>query len=93
MICSICGKPISKSQIKYGDANPPKRDENGRIVAHGFHHDCVYALEDDQNTEEESKALDTSMAASALGSIRTERKATAARENGKRGGRPKKIID
>ena len=37
--------------------------------------------------EREDKAT---LAARALGSIRTEKKAAAARENGKKGGRPKK---
>ena len=34
-----------------------------------------------------------SAAASALGSIKSDRKAAAVRENGKRGGRPKKITE
>lgn len=35
-------------------------------------------------------ALEVSNAASALGSVKSERKAEAARENGKKGGRPRK---
>jgi hypothetical protein len=36
------------------------------------------------------KGIDTSQAAATLGSIKSERKATAARENGRKGGRPRK---
>jgi hypothetical protein len=38
----------------------------------------------------ESNAIDRSNAAAALGSVRSERKTAAVRENGKKGGRPRK---
>lgn len=37
------------------------------------------------------KKIKTNLAAVALGKIKSEKKAQAARENGKKGGRPKKI--
>lgn len=41
MKCSICGTEVTKTQVKYGDANPVRRDANGKIIARAFHHQCV----------------------------------------------------
>ncbi len=80
---------ISKSQIEYGDANPIKRDENGNIIARAFHHDCVDALIEKMELEEQNKKLEAAEAARCLGSIKSEKKAKSSAENGKLGGRPK----
>jgi hypothetical protein len=63
MKCKICGHGISAYQIKYGDANPPQRDENGKITSRGFHHDCVYALEEKEQLEAEHKTIEAQEAA------------------------------
>lgn len=89
MKCKICGHGINAYQIKYGDANPPQRDENGMITSRGFHHDCVYALEEKEQLEAEHKAIEAQEAARYLGSIKSEKKAKSSAENGKLGGRPK----
>jgi len=84
---------ISKSQIDYGDANPAKRDQNGKIITRAFHHQCVDALIEKMELEEENKKLEAQEAARYLGSIKSEKKAKSSAENGKRGGRPRKKID
>ena len=57
MKCSICKKEISPTNIKYGDANPIKRDENGDIIVRAFHRDCVYALIEKRELDEQNKKL------------------------------------
>lgn len=47
-------------------------------------------MPDDPVFQEAVNATKTQAAASALGSIKTPKKAAASRENGKKGGRPKK---
>jgi len=93
MKCSICHMEISKSQIEYGDANPVKRDENGKIISRAFHHQCVDALIEKMELEEENKKLEAQEAARYLGSIKSEKKANSSAENGRLGGRPKKSKD
>lgn len=39
-----------------------------------------------------SKAMDKNPAAVALGSIKSKKKAKSSKENGKKGGRPKKVV-
>jgi len=99
MKCSICHKEISRTQIEYGDANPIKRDENGNIIARAFHHDCVDALIEKMELEEENKKLKASDAARYLGSIKSEKKTLANRakanlppkEGKQKRGRPAKV--
>jgi len=57
MKCSICHQTISNTQIKYGDASPPKRDESGKIIARGFHHSCVEEMIEKMELDEEHKAI------------------------------------
>lgn len=90
MKCSICHNKISRTQIEYGDANPVKRDENGKIVSRGFHHDCVELLIEQQELTEKNKRYEAAEAARYLGSIKSEKKAKSSRDNGKLGGRPRK---
>lgn len=90
MNCSICHMEISRSQIESGDANPVKRDENGKIISRGFHHDCVEMLLEKEELAAENKKLEAADAAAYLGSIKSEKKAKSSAENGRLGGRPKK---
>jgi hypothetical protein len=53
--CSICGKEISASQIKYGDASGTIRDENGKITMRAFHHECVLQQEETDELKEKAK--------------------------------------
>lgn len=89
MKCSICHLEISASQIKYGDAKPVKRDENGKIISRGFHYDCLDALLEREELAEENKKIEAAEAAAYLGSIKSVKKAISSAENGKLGGRPK----
>lgn len=89
MKCSICHKEISRTQIEYGDANPVKRDENGKIISRAFHHQCVETLLEKNEIEEENKKLEAADAARYLGSIKSAKKSKSSAENGKLGGRPK----
>lgn len=82
---------ISKSQIEYGDANPIKRDENGKVISRAFHHQCVETLFEKMELAEENKKLEAAEAARYLGSIKSAKKAKSSAENGKLGGRPKKL--
>ena len=89
MNCSICHKKISKSQIEYGDANPVKRDESGKIIARAFHHACVEMLLEREELVAENKKLEAAEAASYLGRIKSEKKAKSSAKNGRLGGRPR----
>ena len=56
MKCQYCNKEISKTQIKYGDANPIKRDANGKIIERAFHHQCLIdAFENDWHAIQQAK--------------------------------------
>lgn len=90
MKCSICHKEISRTQIEYGDANPVKRDENGKIISRAFHHSCVENLIEKMEIEESNKAYEASEAARYLGSIKSDKKSKSSAANGRLGGRPKK---
>lgn len=91
MNCSICHMEISRSQIEIGDANPVKRDENGKIISRGFHHYCVELLLEREELAEENKKLEAAEAAAYLGSIKSEKKSKSSAANGRLGGRPKKV--
>jgi hypothetical protein len=65
---------------------------NGHISI--LHANTIFAIRYSlqNNNERNNEYISLQKAASTLGSIKTEKKAAAARENGKKGGRPKKKV-
>lgn len=56
MKCQYCGQEVTKTQLKYGDANPVKRDASGKIVDRAFHHQCLIdAFENDRHAIQHEK--------------------------------------
>jgi hypothetical protein len=58
--------------------------ERGKTASEAVQKICKHIYADEGDTAR-------SVAAAALGSVRSERKAAAVRENGKKGGRPRKV--